>query len=66
MAEIGETEPQSNMFGAAARDKEKLNSIIESGGFDGVRAFAAGVSNGEDVLRIFDSVGSDLGFHLFR
>jgi NAD(P)-dependent dehydrogenase (short-subunit alcohol dehydrogenase family) len=45
---------------AVARDKSKLNSMIESGGFDGIRPYAADVSNGEDVLRVFESVDRDL------
>ena len=47
--------------GAVARDKTKLDAMIESGGCDGVRSYAADVSNGEDVLRVFDSVDDDLG-----
>jgi NAD(P)-dependent dehydrogenase (short-subunit alcohol dehydrogenase family) len=47
--------------GAVARDKAKLNSMIESGGFDGIRPYAADVSNSEDVLRVFESVDRDFG-----
>ena len=47
--------------GVVARDKTKLNSMIESGGCDGVRPYAADVSNGEDVVGVFDSVEHDLG-----
>ena len=47
--------------GAVARDKAKLTAMIESGGFDGIHPYAADVSNGEDVLRVFDSVDRDLG-----
>ena len=47
--------------GAVARDKSKLNSMIESGGFDGIRPYAADVSNGEDVLQVFESANRDLG-----
>jgi NAD(P)-dependent dehydrogenase (short-subunit alcohol dehydrogenase family) len=51
----------SMQVGAVARDKSKLNSLIESGGCDGVRPYVADVSNGEDVLRVFESVDRDLG-----
>jgi NAD(P)-dependent dehydrogenase (short-subunit alcohol dehydrogenase family) len=47
--------------GAVARDKSKLSSMIESGGCVGVRPYAADVSNGEDVLRVFESIDRDLG-----
>src|SRR5487761_1442786 len=47
--------------GAVARDKSKLDSMIESGAWDGVRPYAADVSNGEEVLRVFESVDRDLG-----
>ncbi len=47
--------------GAVARDKTKLDAMIESGGRDGVRSYAADVSIGEDVLRVFDSVDHELG-----
>jgi NAD(P)-dependent dehydrogenase (short-subunit alcohol dehydrogenase family) len=47
--------------GVVARDKSKLNSMIGSGGFDGIRPYAADVSNGEDVLRVFESVDRDFG-----
>jgi NAD(P)-dependent dehydrogenase (short-subunit alcohol dehydrogenase family) len=47
--------------GAVARDESKLNSMIESAGSDGVRPYAADVSNADDVLRVFESVDRDLG-----
>ena len=47
--------------GAVARDEAKLNFMIESGGFDGIRPYAADVSNSEDVRRVFDRVDRDLG-----
>ncbi len=47
--------------GVVARDKLKLNSMIGSGSFDGIRSYAADVSNAEDVLRVFESVDRDLG-----
>lgn len=47
--------------GAVARDVAKLNSMIESGGRDSVRPYAADVSRSEDVLRAFDSIDRDLG-----
>lgn len=52
---------ENMQVGAVARDAAKLNSMIESGGRDGIRPYAADVSNGEDVLRVFDSVDRDLG-----
>jgi NAD(P)-dependent dehydrogenase (short-subunit alcohol dehydrogenase family) len=47
--------------GAVARDEAKLDSLIESGGGQGIRPYAADVSNGEDVLRVFESVDRDFG-----
>jgi NAD(P)-dependent dehydrogenase (short-subunit alcohol dehydrogenase family) len=47
--------------GAVARDESKLVSMIESGGREGVRPYAADVSNADDVLRVFESVDRDLG-----
>ena len=44
-----------------ARDKAKLDTVIESGGYVGARAYGADVSNHEDVSRVFDSVDRDLG-----
>jgi len=52
---------ENMQVGAIARDKAKLNSLIEFEGCDGVRSYAADVSNSEDVLRVFDSVDRDLG-----
>jgi NAD(P)-dependent dehydrogenase (short-subunit alcohol dehydrogenase family) len=52
---------ENMQVGAVARDEAKLNSMIESGGCDGVRPYAADVSNSEDVLRVFESVDRDLG-----
>ena len=47
--------------GAVARDKAKLSSVIGSGGDDGIRPYASDVSNGEDVLQVFESADRDLG-----
>lgn len=52
---------ENMQVGAVARDAAKLNAMIESGGRDGIRPYAADVSNGEDVLAVFDSVDRDLG-----
>jgi NAD(P)-dependent dehydrogenase (short-subunit alcohol dehydrogenase family) len=52
---------ESMQVGVVARDEAKLNSRIESGGYDGVRPYAADVSKSEDVLRVFESVDRDLG-----
>jgi NAD(P)-dependent dehydrogenase (short-subunit alcohol dehydrogenase family) len=52
---------ENMQVGAVARDEAKLNSLIKSGGHQGVRPYAADVSNGEDVLRVFDSVDRDFG-----
>jgi NAD(P)-dependent dehydrogenase (short-subunit alcohol dehydrogenase family) len=38
---------ENMQVGAVARDEAKLNSMIESGGCDGVRPYAADVSNSE-------------------
>ena len=46
---------------AVARDKSKLESMIEAGRCDGVRPYAADVSKAEDVLRVFDGLDRDLG-----
>jgi NAD(P)-dependent dehydrogenase (short-subunit alcohol dehydrogenase family) len=51
---------ENMQVGAVARDKAKLNSMIEFGGCDGVHPYAADVSNNEDVLRVFDTVDRDL------
>ena len=47
--------------GAVARNEAKLNSLIKTDGGDGVRPYAADVSNSEDVLRVFESVDRELG-----
>lgn len=47
--------------GAVARDKSKLDSMIASGAWEGVRPYAADVANGEEVLRVFETVDRDLG-----
>jgi NAD(P)-dependent dehydrogenase (short-subunit alcohol dehydrogenase family) len=52
---------ESMQVGAIARDEAKLNSLIKSEGSRAVRSYAADVSNSEDVLRVFDSVGRELG-----
>jgi NAD(P)-dependent dehydrogenase (short-subunit alcohol dehydrogenase family) len=52
---------ENMQVGAVARDKSKLDSMIESGRYDGVRPYAADVSKAEDVLRVFDSLDRDLG-----
>ncbi len=52
---------ENMQVGAVARDEAKLNSMIGSGGCDGVLPYAADVSNSEDVLRVFESVDRDLG-----
>ncbi|MGD0959560.1 MAG: SDR family NAD(P)-dependent oxidoreductase [Methylomonas sp.] len=52
---------ENMQVGVVARNEAKLNAMIESGGYDGVRPYAADVSNSEDVLRVFDSVDRDLG-----
>ncbi|NLS18658.1 SDR family NAD(P)-dependent oxidoreductase [Rhizobium sp. P40RR-XXII] len=44
-----------------ARNEEKLNSLIQSEGAHDIRAYAADVSNSDDVLRVFNDVGRDLG-----
>ena len=46
---------------AVARDKAKLNSLIRSEGSHDIRSYAADVSSGDDVLRVFDGVDRDLG-----
>jgi len=52
---------ENMQVGAVARDEAKLNSLIKSEGGDGVRPYAADVSNSEDVLRVFESVDRELG-----
>ena len=52
---------ENMQVGVVARDKAKLDTVIESGGYVGVRAYGADVSNHEDVPRVFDSVDRDLG-----
>ncbi len=52
---------ENMQVGVVARDEAKLNSVIESGGYVGVRPYVADVSNGEDVLRVFASVDRDFG-----
>jgi len=52
---------ENMQVGVVARDKAKLDTVIESGGYVGVRAYGADVSNHEDVSRVFDSVDRDLG-----
>lgn len=52
---------ENMQVGAVARDEAKLISLINSGGSQGIRPYAADVSNGEDVLRVFDSVDCDFG-----
>jgi NAD(P)-dependent dehydrogenase (short-subunit alcohol dehydrogenase family) len=52
---------ENMQVGAVARDEAKLNSLLQSGGSQGVRPYVADVSNSEDVLRVFDSVDRDLG-----
>lgn len=47
--------------GAVARDAAKLDTLIESGSFQGIHPYAADVANIEDVTRVFDSVDRDLG-----
>ena len=47
--------------GAVARDSAKLDAWIEASGKEGVRAYAADVSNNDDVLRVFDSVDRAFG-----
>jgi NAD(P)-dependent dehydrogenase (short-subunit alcohol dehydrogenase family) len=47
--------------GAVARDQAKLEALVASEGGHGVRAFAADVSNSEDVFGVFDSVDRDFG-----
>ncbi len=44
-----------------ARDEAKLHSLIESEGCSSVHPYVADVSNSDDVLRVFDSVDSNLG-----
>ncbi|BAI96813.1 MULTISPECIES: SDR family NAD(P)-dependent oxidoreductase [Sphingobium] len=46
---------------AIARDETKLNSLIQSEGGHDIRPYAADVSSGDDVLRVFDGVDRDLG-----
>jgi len=46
---------------AVARDEARLISLIKSGGGGDIRAYAADVSIGEDVLRVFDDVDRDFG-----
>jgi NAD(P)-dependent dehydrogenase (short-subunit alcohol dehydrogenase family) len=46
---------------AVARDKARLNSLIQSEGSRSIRAYAADVSSGDDVLGVFDGVDRDLG-----
>ena len=46
---------------AVARDEAKLNSLIQSAGRHDIRPYAADVSSGDDVLRVFDGVDRDLG-----
>ena len=52
---------ENMQVGAVARDEANLNSLLKSGGSQGVRPYAADVSNSEDVLRVFDNVDRDLG-----
>lgn len=52
---------ENMQVGVVARDKAKLDAVIESGGHVGVRAYGADVSNHEDVSRVFASVDRDLG-----
>ena len=52
---------ENMQVGVVARDEAKLNSVIASGGYDGVRPYAADVSRGEDVSRVFESVHRDFG-----
>ena len=52
---------ENMQVGVVARDEARLNSVIESGGYASVRPYAADVSNGEDVVRVFESVDRDLG-----
>ena len=52
---------ENMQVGAVARDEANLNAMIESGGCDGVRPYAADVSNSDDVLRVFNSVDRDFG-----
>jgi NAD(P)-dependent dehydrogenase (short-subunit alcohol dehydrogenase family) len=47
--------------GAVSRDDAKLSALLKSGGSQGVRPYAADVSNNDDVLRVFDSVDRDFG-----
>ncbi len=47
--------------GAVARDAAKLSALIDSGGRQEVRPYVADVANGEDVLRVFESVDRDFG-----
>lgn len=47
--------------GADARGEAELICMINSRGGQGIRSYAADVSNGEDVLRVFDSVDRDFG-----
>lgn len=50
---------ENMQVGAVARDEAKLNSLIKSEGGHSVLPYAAGVSNSEDALRIFDSADRD-------
>ena len=47
--------------GAVARDEAKLNALIHAVDSQDVRPYAADVSNGEEVLRVFDRVERDFG-----
>ena len=46
---------------AVSRDEAKLSSLIQSEGSRDIRTHVADVSNGEDVLRVFESVDHHLG-----
>ncbi|MGN8200062.1 SDR family NAD(P)-dependent oxidoreductase [Salinisphaera sp. RV14] len=47
--------------GVVARDEAKLNALIHAVDSQDVRPYAADVSNGEEVLRVFDRVERDFG-----
>ena len=52
---------ENMQVGVVARDQAKLNSLVESGGCVGVRAYVADVSIGEEVSRVFDLAGREFG-----
>ena len=46
---------------AIARNFDKLSAMIESGGCDNVRPYAADVSNSDDIHRVFNHIDRDFG-----